>query len=155
MQILPLLLAAPNSCKFRGEFVFVHLFPQIFSSFQIAHSVEREGLVWKVMGSSPSEVIVPFSSRLQLIGSNNAANSFWINSLCSCKVCSLKLQIYKLRVAAIVGCKYCIQLATGRVTQLIVAIFATKIFAVCTTVSILTFLLTKTGGEQRVRVGQW
>ena len=70
MQILPLLLAAPNSCKFRREFVFVHLFPQLFSSFQIAHSVEREGLVWKVMGSSSSEVIVLFSSKLQQIGAN-------------------------------------------------------------------------------------
>ena len=70
MQILHLLLAAPNSCKFRGKFAFVHHFPHLFSSFQIAHSVEREGLVWKVMGSSPSEVIVLFSSRLQLIGAN-------------------------------------------------------------------------------------
>ena len=82
MQILPLLLAAPNSCKFRGEFVFVHLFPQLFSSFQIAHSVEREGLVWKVMGSSPGEVIFLFSSRLQLIGENIGTNCFWISTVC-------------------------------------------------------------------------
>ena len=82
-------IAAPNSCKFRGKFAFVHHFPHLFSLFQIAHSVERQGLVWKVMGSNPSDVIVLFCSRLQLIG----ANSFWINNLCSCKVCNLKLQI--------------------------------------------------------------
>ena len=95
MQILPLLLAAPNSCKFRGEFVFVHLFPQIFSSFQIAHSVEREGLVWKVMGSSPSEVIFLFSSRLQLIGANNATNCLQLKvaNIATKNSCSWWLQI--------------------------------------------------------------
>ena len=61
MKILHLLLATPNICKFRGKFAFVHHFPQLFSSFQIAHSVEREGLVCKVVGSILSEVIVLFS----------------------------------------------------------------------------------------------
>ena len=34
-------------------------------------------------------------------------------------------------VTATNSCKYCNQIATGQITQLIVAIFATRIFAVC------------------------
>ena len=95
MQILHLLLIAPNSCKFRGKFAFVHNFLHLFPSFQIAHSVEREGLVWKVMGSSPSEVIFLFSSRLQLIGANNATNCLQLKvaNIATKNSCSWWLQI--------------------------------------------------------------
>ena len=58
--MLRLFLVAPNSCKFREEFVFVHLFPQLFSSFQIAHLVEREGSVSKVVGSGLDEALCFF-----------------------------------------------------------------------------------------------
>ena len=50
--------------------------------------------------------------------------------LYSCNICSLKMQILQLKVTAADSCKYCNQSATGHVTQLIAAIFATQIFAV-------------------------
>ena len=131
MQILHLLVAAFTSCKFRGKFVFVHHLPHSYSSFQIAHSLEHEGLVWKVVGSIPGEVIVFSSSRLQLIGTNIAVNSCLINNcIHSCSICSLKMQICQPKVTSVDSCKYCNKSATVHVTQLIAAIFATQIFAV-------------------------
>ena len=48
-----------------SKFEFIHHFPLTSSSFQIAHLVECEGLVWMVLGSSPGEVVFcPFCGFL-------------------------------------------------------------------------------------------
>ena len=50
------------------------LFAAYFLSFQVAHSVERESLVWKVVGSIPGEVIVFSYSAKQPIVADIVAN---------------------------------------------------------------------------------
>ena len=106
------------------------LFAAYFLSFQVAHSVERESLVWKVVGSIPGEVIVLSYCKVQPIVANIAAHNCWIYNLCDCKICNWKLKILQLMATATNSCKYCNQIATGQITQLIVANFATRIFAV-------------------------
>ena len=111
------------------------LFAAYFSPFQVAHSVEREILMWKVVGSIPSEVIVLSYSKVQPIVANIAAHNCWIYNLCDCKICNWKLKILQLMATATNSCKYCNQIATGQITQLIVANFATRIFAVHSRIS--------------------
>ena len=93
MQTLRLLLSAPNSCKDREAFVFLHNFLPLKISIMIAHLVEQEDVICKVSGSNPGENIFSSPKGMQLMGANIAANSFIINSLFICKIYNQKLQI--------------------------------------------------------------
>ena len=81
-------------------------------------------------GYEPYRFIVISSSRMHLKGANIAANIFQIYNRYSCSICNLKLQILHQKLAAAESCTWCICSATGNVTQLIVAVFASRIFAV-------------------------
>ena len=61
---------------------------------------------------------------------NIAANSFIINSLFIRKIYNQKLQILHQLFAATINCKNGILSVAGNVTLLLVAIFASKTFAV-------------------------
>ena len=71
-----------------------------------------------------------FPKGMQLMGANIATNSFIYNGLFLCKIYNQKLQILHQQFAATINCKNGILSAAGNVTLLLVAIFASKTFAV-------------------------
>ena len=75
--------------------------------------------------------------------------SYWVQKMTTKGNFNYWLQNLQLKLAAANGCKNCTQTATGRVTQLIVAVFATQIFAVCRNVQLVYLAYKSNFGSKR------